>query len=205
MKLRVATIANMKLRVIVVETIKELGKNFTRKPQEFPCTMRIRTEGCHTVHTVRAGKSLLPLYPFVDSDIAMADLLLHDIGKVSEYMRDVVPQRTKGRVLQGHLVLGYRLIRKIAIQHQLDGEILERLGHILLSHHNDLEFGAVVRPVTPEAVFISLVDNRDAKIGMVEQLLRSTPGKNVFSEFHKALEGKLLILPIDVPNDSEFN
>jgi hypothetical protein len=50
-----------------------------------------------------------------------------------------------------------------------------------------------------------LVDNRDAKMGMVEQLLRSTPGKNVFFEFHKALEGKLLVLPIDVPNDSEFN
>ncbi|MDR1890831.1 MAG: HD domain-containing protein [Puniceicoccales bacterium] len=81
----------------------------------------------HTVHTARAGKSLVPLYPFVDSDIAMAGLLLHDIGKVLEYTSDVVRQRTKIGILQGHLFLGYRLIRKAAIQNKLDGEILERL------------------------------------------------------------------------------
>ncbi|MDR1890737.1 MAG: HD domain-containing protein [Puniceicoccales bacterium] len=201
-----ATIGNKKLRLTATEAIKELGEEFYDKAAGISMHHAYKNGLLeHTVHTARAGKSLLPLYPFVDYDIAMAGLLLHDIGKVLEYTSDVVPQRTKVGVLQGHLVLGYRLIRKAAIQNKLDGEILERLEHILRSHHNDPEFGAVVRPATPEAVFVSLVDNLDAKMGMVEQLLRSTPCKNVFSEFHKGLEGKLLVLPNDLPNDSELD
>ena len=88
------------------------------------------------------------------------------------------------------------MVRKAAIQHKLDEDRMERLEHILLSHHSDPEFGAVVRPATPEAVFVALVDNLDAKMGMVEQLLGSTPAKNVFSDFHKGLESKLLVSPI---------
>jgi 3'-5' exoribonuclease len=201
-----ATIGNERLRLVVGEVIRELGEDFYTKAAGISMHHAYRNGLLeHTVHTARAGKNLLPLYPFVDHDMAMAGLLLHDIGKVLEYTGDEVPQRTKIGILQGHLILGYRLIRKVAIQNKLDGEILERLEHILLSHHNDPEFGAVVRPATPEAVFVALVDNLDAKMGMVEQLLRSTPGKNVFSDFHKGLEGKLLVLPIDSPVDGELD
>ncbi|MDR1890832.1 MAG: hypothetical protein LBQ23_01435 [Puniceicoccales bacterium] len=52
---------------------------------------------------------------------------------------------------------------------------------------------------------MSLVDNLEAKMGRVEQLLRLTLCKNVFSEFHKGLEGKLPVWPIDLPNDSELD
>ncbi|MDR2779344.1 MAG: HD domain-containing protein [Puniceicoccales bacterium] len=201
-----ATIGNEKLRLTATEAIKELGEDFYDKAAGISMHHAYKNGLLeHTVHTARAGKSLLPLYPFVNYDIAMAGLLLHDIGKVLEYTNDVVAQRTKIGILQGHLILGYRLVRKAAIQNKLDGEILERLEHILLSHHNDPEFGAVVRPATPEAVFVALVDNLDAKMGMVEQLLRSTPSKNIFSDFHKGLEGKLLVLPADLPVDGESN
>jgi 3'-5' exoribonuclease len=201
-----ATIGDEKLRLVIGEVIKELGEDFYNKAAGISMHHAYKNGLLeHTVHTARAGKNLLPLYPFVDHDIVMAGLLLHDIGKVLEYTSDEVPQRTKIGILQGHLVLGYRLIRKVAIQNKLNGEILERLEHILLSHHNDPEFGAVVRPATPEAIFVALVDNLDAKMGMVEQLLRSTPSKNVFSDFHKGLEGKLLVQPIDLPVNEELD
>ena len=39
----------------------------------------------HTVHMARACKALLPLYPEVDPELAMAGILLHDAGKTIEY------------------------------------------------------------------------------------------------------------------------
>jgi len=40
------------------------------------------------------------------------------------------------------------------------------LEHIILSHHGQLEFGAVKLPSTPEAILVSMLDNVDAKTTM---------------------------------------
>jgi 3'-5' exoribonuclease len=147
----------------------------------------------HTVHVVRSGTALLPLYPDINADLAIAGMLLHDIGKFLEYTRTNVPDRTKLGILQGHIILGYRLVRRAALQNKLDSELLERMEHIIISHHTEPEFGAVVRPATPEAVFVSLIDNLDAKMGMVKRLLLNTPPSCPFSERFPGLESQLLV------------
>ncbi|MDR1595690.1 MAG: HD domain-containing protein [Puniceicoccales bacterium] len=193
----ISTIANDKLRATVTGVIGELGPDFYSKAAGISMHHAYKNGLLeHTVHVARAGMNLLKLYPFIDYGIALAGLILHDVGKTLEYTNDPVAQKTRIGVLHGHLILGYRILRKIAIKNCLDDDILERLEHVILSHHNDPEFGAVVRPATPEAVFVALVDNLDAKMGMVEQLLKSTPQKNVFSDFHKGLESKILVSPI---------
>jgi len=149
----------------------------------------------HTVHVARAGVALLPLYPEIPRDLALAGLLAHDIGKFLEYTRDDVPARTRIGTLQGHIVLGYRLIRRAALQHRLDPDLTERLEHIIISHQGAPEWGAAVRPATPEAVLVSLVDNLDAKMGMVKHLLRNTSPGSTFSERFPGLESPLLVEP----------
>lgn len=200
----VATISDTKLQHTILTVIDELGEDFFTRAAGISMHHAYKNGLLeHTVHSARSGMALLKLYPFINYDISIAGLLLHDVGKTLEYTDDLVAQKTKIGMLQGHLVLGYRLVRKAAIQNKLDDDIAERLEHILLSHHDKPEFGAVVRPSTPEAVFVALVDNLDAKMGMVEQLLRSTPSKNVFSERHPGLETKLLVLPIDQHPEDE--
>ncbi|MDR1432885.1 MAG: HD domain-containing protein [Puniceicoccales bacterium] len=194
----ISSMADGGLRATVSGVVDELGPDFYAKAAGISMHHAYKNGLLeHTVHAARAGMKLLPLYSFVDRDIALAGLLLHDVGKTLEYTNDPVAQRTRIGVLHGHLVLGYRLVRKVALQNKLNWDVLERLEHVLLSHHSDPEFGAVVRPATSEAVFVALVDNFDAKMGMVEQLLKTTPEKNVFSDFHKGLESKLLVSPID--------
>ncbi|MDR1401353.1 MAG: HD domain-containing protein [Puniceicoccales bacterium] len=194
----IATIGNVELRATVSGVFSELGADFYTKAAGISMHHAYKNGLLeHTVHAARSGVALLKLYPFIDRDLAIAGLLMHDVGKILEYTSDPIAQKTRIGVLHGHLILGYRLVRKVGIQSGLGEDILERLEHVLLSHHSDPEFGAVVRPATPEAIFVALVDNLDAKMGMVEQLLRSTPVKNVFSDFHKGLESKLLVLPID--------
>jgi 3'-5' exoribonuclease len=194
----ISTISDGNLRRTVVDVIADLGEDFCERAAGIAMHHSYKNGLLeHTVHVARAGLALLGLYPFVDRDIALAGLILHDVGKTLEYTGDPVPQKTKVGILHGHLVIGYRLLRKFALQNRLDGEVLERLEHILLSHHTEPDFGAVVRPATPEAVFVALVDNLDAKMGMVEQLLQLTPQRNVFSDFHRGLDARLLVLPIE--------
>jgi 3'-5' exoribonuclease len=120
-------------------------------------------------------------------------MLLHDVGKVDEYEGDLAIGRTKLGMLQGHIVLGYRIVHRSGIKNALDTTLLERLEHIILSHQGQLEYGAAVLPSTPEAIFVALVDNLDAKMGMVSQLLLSTPVTQVFSERFPGLETQMLV------------
>ena len=150
----------------------------------------------HTVHVARAAAALLPLYQEVNPDLALAGALLHDVGKVLEYSQGLSPKRTRQGVLQGHVVLGYRLMRKAALQNKLDAELVERLEHIILSHQGELEWGAAAMAATPEAVFVSLVDNLDAKMGMVQHALRTTPQHNEFSAYLPGLKTALLTTPV---------
>ncbi|MDE6432532.1 MAG: HD domain-containing protein [Opitutales bacterium] len=188
------TVSNPTLRQVIIDIFNEIEEPFDRKPAGTSMHHAYRNGLLeHTVHAAKAGQSLLPLYPFIDYDLAIAGLVLHDIGKVFEYDDEMVAQKTKIGILQGHLVIGYRIVRRVALQNKLDDSLLERLEHILLSHHDLPEYGAAVRPATPEAFFVALVDNLDAKMGMVEQLLKATPECNVFSDRHFGLDAKILV------------
>jgi 3'-5' exoribonuclease len=147
----------------------------------------------HTVHMARACHALLPIYPEVDADLAMAGVLLHDIGKIIEYEGTLSIQRSRKGVLQGHVVLGYQLVRRAGLKAKLDADRLERLEHIILSHQGELEWGAAAMAATPEAVFVSLVDNLDAKMGMVQRALRQAGEGDEFSDRIPGLNAPLLL------------
>lgn len=147
----------------------------------------------HTVHVARAGAALLPLYPEINPDLAIAGILLHDIGKTLEYQANGVTKKTTLGALQGHVVLGYRIVRKAAMKAKLDSSLLDNLEHIILSHQGELEWGAAVMASTPEAVFVSMVDNLDAKMGMVQNALRKSNENDIFSDYIPGLKSNLLI------------
>ncbi|MDR0444831.1 MAG: HD domain-containing protein [Puniceicoccales bacterium] len=190
----VEKIGHKPLQETVHSALQELGEDWLLSPAAISMHHAYRSGLLeHTVHVTRSGVALLSLYPEINPDLAIAGMLLHDIGKVLEYTRDDVPSRTKLGTLQGHIVLGYRLVRKAALKNKLDPELTERLEHIIISHQGEPEWGAAVRPATPEAVFVSLVDNLDAKMGMVKHLLHNTPPNGIFSEYFLGLESHLLV------------
>jgi 3'-5' exoribonuclease len=150
----------------------------------------------HTVHMARACKALLPLYAEVDPSLAMTGILLHDTGKVIEYQGSLSTTRSRKGILQGHVVLGYQLVRKAGLKSKLDAERLERLEHIILSHQGEPEWGAAAYAATPEAVFVSMIDNLDAKMGMVQRALRQSSNEVEFSERLPGLNTSLLTRPL---------
>ncbi len=181
------------IRLTVRGVFEEIGDTFRWAPAAVAMHHAYR-HGLleHTVHMARACRALLPLYPEVDADLALAGILLHDTGKAIEYEGTLATKRSRRGILQGHVVLGYQLARKAGIRAKLDPDRLERLEHIVLSHQGEPEWGAAVYAATPEAVFVSMIDNLDAKMGMVQRALRQATEGDEFSERLPGLSSQLL-------------
>jgi 3'-5' exoribonuclease len=193
----IAGIGHPGLRQTVQLVFDEIGESFRWAPAAVAMHHAYR-HGLleHTTHMARAGKALLPVYPEVDGDLAMAGILLHDIGKTIEYEGSLATKRSRRGILQGHVVLGYQLVRKAALKAKLDPDRLERLEHIILSHQGEPEWGAAVYAATPEAVFVSKVDDLDARMGMVQRALRQAQETDEFSERLPGLNTSLLTRPV---------
>ncbi|MEM1222397.1 MAG: HD domain-containing protein [Verrucomicrobiota bacterium] len=190
----IAEIAHTQLRETVQRVIDEVEDAFRTAPAAISMHHAYRNGLLeHTVHMLRAAQALLPLYPEVDCDLALAGIILHDIGKLNEYEGEFAAKVSRIGTLQGHVVLGFRTARKAAIQSKLNQDLTERLEHIILSHQGEKEWGAAAMAATPEAVFVSMVDNLDAKMGMVQRVLRNTPTSEEFSEYLPGLQTRVLI------------
>jgi 3'-5' exoribonuclease len=190
----VDSISNPELRATVRNVLEEVGDAFRTAPAATMMHHAYR-HGLleHTLHMAKAAKALLALYTEVDPDLAMAGILLHDAGKTIEYEGPLAAKRGRRGILHGHVVLGYQLVRKGALKAKLDPERAERLEHIILSHQGKLEWGAATMAATPEAVFVSMIDNLDAKMGMVQRALRNAPPGEEFTERILGLEAPLLV------------
>ena len=185
------------LRMTVRGVFEEIGEAFRYAPAAVAMHHAYR-HGLleHTIHMARACRALLPLYPEVDHDLALAGILLHDTGKTIEYEGTLATKRSRRGILQGHVVLGYQLARKHGIKARLDPERLERLEHIILSHQGEPEWGAAIYAATAEAVFVSMIDNLDAKMGMVQRALRQADPVQDFSERLPGLNTVLFTRPV---------
>ena len=194
----VAAIEHPQLKETVERVLDELGERFRSCPAAISMHHAYH-HGLleHTTHMVRAARALLPLYPEVDADLAIAGIILHDMGKLEEYEGEFAAKVSRIGTLQGHVVIGFRIARKAAIQSKLNADLTERLEHIILSHQGEKEWGAAAMAATPEAVFVSMVDNLDAKMGMVQRVLRNTPEGEPFSDYLAGLQTRVLITPPD--------
>jgi 3'-5' exoribonuclease len=126
----------------------------------------------HTVQLLKLGEVMVPLYPDLNRDLVLMGLFLHDLGKTTEISWDKGFDYTTEGNLIGHVVRGAIWLQvKAAVAaketgHRLPGDGLRVLQHIILSHHGEPEHGAAKTPSTPEAIFVAMLDNLDAKTAM---------------------------------------
>lgn len=187
-----------KLRATVEKVLEEVEEDFRIYPAGISMHHAYR-HGLleHTLHVARVADALLPLYKEVDEDLTRAGVVLHDVGKLKEYTYDMTMKFARPGVMEGHVVIGYRMARSAALKVGLDEDRLERLEHIILSHQGPKEFGSPVLAATPEAIFVSYIDNLDAKMGAVQQALRMAGENEEFTERPlPILETRLLLRPV---------
>jgi 3'-5' exoribonuclease len=141
----------------------------------------------HTLSVARLSLAAAAHYPEIDGDLLLAAALLHDLGKVRELSCapgfDYTPE---GRLI-GHLLLGVEMLEeKLARLPGFPPEVATALKHLIISHHGEYEFGSPKRPKTAEAFVLHALDDLDAKMAAVRQLLRSAGPAE--ATYHRVLE-----------------
>lgn len=123
----------------------------------------------HTVGVVRLCKNICEMYSGINKNLVITGAILHDIGKIKEYITKAAIEKTDEGNFIGHIVMGDRWVReKIAEMRDkgkdFDQELEDKLCHIILSHHGKYEFGSPRMPKTVEAMVVHAADMMDSQV-----------------------------------------
>ena len=111
-------------------------------------------------------------YTFLNRDLLIACAMLHDAGKTKELSEFPQNDYTDDGNFIGHIVMGYEMVMdKIKTIDGFPSVLASEIGHCILSHHGELEFGSPKKPSIVEALALSLADNMDAKMETMREIL----------------------------------
>jgi len=195
----VGRIKNSQLKALTGEFLadEELMEKFCKAPGG----MKLH-HGCigglleHTHNMLRTAVAILPLYPQVQADLVLAGIFLHDIGKTEELSYDMTFSYTDSGQLIGHIVKSHLMIHRKADAlrakgTQIDEEVLDAIGHIILSHHGQFDFGSPKLPATAEAFMVYYIDDLDAKMDQVISAIEDDLSDSNWTAWRNALQTKL--------------
>lgn len=126
----------------------------------------------HEVSMLDLAKAICQLYPLINKDLLYGGIILHDLGKTIELSGPIATEYTLEGKLLGHISIIQTNIVEAAEKHNISGEVVTLLQHMVLSHHGKLEYGSPVLPVILEAEVMYLIDNMDSKIVMINKTLK---------------------------------
>ena len=138
----------------------------------------------HTTDMLHLAKGLMEIYPWLNRDLLLAGVIIHDLGKIEEMKADRtgnVTDYTRDGQLLGHLVRGITNLNRVAEEKGVTGEALVLLEHMLLSHHGESEFGSPKPPMFAEAEALHWIDIMDARMNTMKTATDKTP-TGAFSE-----------------------
>lgn len=141
----------------------------------------------HSLTVAKLCENVCSIYKNLDRDLLITGALLHDIGKINDYeiTSSGIEITTQGELI-GHIVSGYEMISSKLKKINAPLELSNKLLHLIVSHHGELEWGSPVVPKTPEALVLHMVENMDSKLNRIfsikERELDLNPDKN-WSEY----------------------
>lgn len=152
----------------------------------------------HTLQLLEVAVRVLPLYPRLSSDLVLAGLFLHDVGKSEELTYETTIGYSNHGQLLGHITLATLWVEQKAqaaaekLGRPLDPQVKWAIQHIILSHHGQYEFGSPKLPAIPEAAAIHHLDNLDAKVTMfLAEIDNDRDPVSAWTNFNKALDTRV--------------
>jgi 3'-5' exoribonuclease len=167
---------------------------------EYPAAVRIHHNflsglAYHVCCMLELARSVVKLYPEINSDLLYAGIILHDMGKLKELSGVTATRYTLEGNLIGHISIMVDEIGEVAKELDIeDKEEVLLLQHMVLSHHEHPEWGSPKPPMFKEAEILHILDDMDAKINIMTRAIRKTrPGE--FSERIFAMDNRSLYRP----------
>ena len=135
----------------------------------------------HIKRMLMSGIALCDVYTFLNKDLLVCGVILHDIEKLTEIESDengISPGYSFEGIMLGHIVQGVKVLDRQMSELDFPEEKKIMIEHMVLSHHYEPEFGSPKRPLFPEAEMLHYLDNMDAKMFDFEDILEKTkPGE----------------------------
>ncbi len=192
-------IKNQQLKALVDEFFAD--SELMEKFRKAPAAMKMHHNYLgglleHTHNMLRVAVAVLPLYPDVQADLVLAAILLHDMGKTEELAYDMDLSYTDSGQLHGHIIKSFVMITQkaealVAKGKKIDETISDTLGHIILSHHGQYEFGSPKLPATAEAFMVNYLDDLDAKMNQVTAAIDNETSDSNWTAWQNSLQTRL--------------
>jgi len=135
----------------------------------------------HIVSLIGLCENVLKHY-YLERDILISGILLHDIGKIWEFNSSGFFDYTKQGKMLGHIIMGVQLLEKET--NKIDGfpkDLKEHLTHLIISHHGELEFGSPKRPKTKEALLLHFLDLIDSQLKGFDEIIEANDSDSAYS------------------------
>lgn len=124
------------------------------------------------------GEKISQVYPFLNTDLLYAGIILHDISKIDEMdssdLGIVEDYTVEGKML-GHIIQGIKKLEIVGEKLKSDKEIVLLLQHMILTHHYEPEYGSPKKPMLKEAEILHYIDKIDATMFDIGKALSDTP------------------------------
>lgn len=148
----------------------------------------------HTLEMLDMSGPFLKYYPEADTDLVIAGIVLHDIGKVyeQEVQKTAIVRTTKGRLI-GHVVQGLELVKDY-LPNDFPDELWMKLSHIIISHQGEIEYGSPVRPSLIEAAIVYVLDKASSHVRQFQKAINLGEGRDRgFSEYQKYIKTQVYL------------
>lgn len=133
----------------------------------------------HSLSVTRMCSKMAENYDYLNRDLLVACAMLHDAGKVRELSEFPKNDYTDEGNFLGHIVIGYDMVnQKISKIDGFPSMLASQIGHCILSHHRELEYGSPKKPALAEALALALADDMDAKLETMKEALESKAGND---------------------------
>lgn len=185
------------------EYLSALLKSFFVEDQEFIANFKSMAAGKtvhhgfmgglleHSLSVTRLCSKMAENYDFINRDLLITCAALHDAGKVRELAGFPKNDYTDEGNFIGHIVIGYEMVKeKIAGIEGFPAILAAEVGHCILAHHGELEYGSPKKPSIAEALALSMADNMDAKMETLKEALEAKDS-NDWLGFNKWLDANI--------------
>lgn len=126
----------------------------------------------HTSTMMKLIDGFMIVYPFLNKDLLISGILLHDVLKVEELTNYAGPEYSKEGKLLGHITMGVKEIELVASElGYLKTEEVLLIQHMILSHHYYANYGSPKKTNIPEALILHFIDNIDSKMTVLQETL----------------------------------
>lgn len=149
----------------------------------------------HVLSAAKTAQAVAEQRPFLNKDLLLAGVLLHDVGKIEEIDAGPGFSYTDPGRLCGHISLGSLLVERFILAlKDFPPAKRDLLQHMILSHHGEREHGSPVTPATAEAVALHHIECMDAKVQGIRSAIEkdeSAGNTGAWTDFQRVVDGRI--------------